>query len=337
MQTKLSGWKRLTLLPLLAALLACQPQSPTTPTTGTGSLENLELPGQTRGPETSPSDTAVSNTAPLRVRNILRWEITPPGKTEPVSVLVGSVHVPFADDFQPAAAFLEQLQQVKAFYVESDTSQAANVATQALNSALNPQQNIRGDLNDAQWQKLVQRFTTLGLPEAAINGLKPWFINLMLGSSPDSSSKDPEKIMDIVLLRKAEAAKREIRFLEEPALVLEKMQGVSEAEHIRLMKAALDQSDSARLAEFTNLFDIYNRGDIQALETEESKARGDSAEFHARLVEDRNLAWGQLLMPVLKNEAVMVVVGSLHTVGPTGLVKQLEEAGFGVKAITDGK
>jgi uncharacterized protein len=90
------------------------------------------------------------------------------------------------------------------------------------------------------------------------------------------------------------------------------------------------------LSEMTQLNSIYKAGKIDEL-VELSKGKDNITEMteeeYAKLVDNRNAAWLKKLPAYLKDASCFVAVGAMHLGGKNGLVKQLQKAGYKVKAV----
>ena len=90
------------------------------------------------------------------------------------------------------------------------------------------------------------------------------------------------------------------------------------------------------LSEMIQLNKLYKAGEIDEL-VELSKGKDNITEMteeeYAKLVDNRNAAWLKKLPAILKDASSFVAVGALHLGGKNGLVKQLQKAGYKVKAV----
>ena len=90
------------------------------------------------------------------------------------------------------------------------------------------------------------------------------------------------------------------------------------------------------LSEMIQLNKLYKAGKIDEL-VELSKGKDNITEMteeeYAKLVDNRNAAWLKKLPAILKDASSFVAVGAMHLGGKNGLVKELQKAGYKVKAI----
>lgn len=324
------------------SLTACT--NPPVTTTQQGNLDNLSLPGQNSSstpsskpiilPSSSPSSEATVVKSP-RLSNVIAWEVRPTGQSEPVSMLVGTVHAPFADGYQLPADFMARLNASKALYLETDVELLDQLTGQIVTQVLNREQNLETMLGTASWTKLLARLAELKLPANpdALRLFRPWYINLMLGSIPNAEPIKLESVMDMSLKQRAETAKIPLRYLESPAEQLSALQAIPADEYVRLIKENLDAGVDKLISERNKIFEIYNTGDLAALEAAEVESRQESEAFFDNMLRKRNQSWLNLLKTQLKTESLTVATGALHMAGSEGLVKQLQAMGFEVKQI----
>ena len=90
------------------------------------------------------------------------------------------------------------------------------------------------------------------------------------------------------------------------------------------------------LSEMIQLNKLYKAGKIDEL-AELSKGKDNITEMteeeYAKLVDNRNAEWLKKLPALLKDASSFVAVGAMHLGGKNGLVKELQKAGYKVKAI----
>lgn len=265
------------------------------------------------------------------------WQVKPQGQAEPVSHLIGTVHAPFAEGYSPPDSFWQRIEQSQALYVEMDLEQAESPAflNQLLSQALDPEQNLLAELGQENFAKLAERMQAKGVPVQILPQMQPWFIGVNLSGVPEGASANVDTIMDSLIRQRAQQAQRSIRFLETPQEQIGQIQAVSRAEHLRLIQEALEENAEARLEDFAKVFTLYNQDKPELWEAEIQSAQEQSAEYFQKVVADRNLKWAKTLTEVMKTEAVSVAVGNLHMFGETGLIAQLEAAGFDVRFIAE--
>lgn len=339
-------------------LLSCAPPtSPTAPENATAvaspsatasltPINDLSLPpNATKGSEPQPvtAPTAPSPPAPIQpvlpaygLRNVLYWRVSaPPNTTDgPTSYLVGTVHVNLADDYQWPADFEQALANVDALYLEADTSELEKNPQAVLEKTLDPQQIVLQTLSETEYQSLATRLSRVGVPEAVLPLLKPWYVNLLLSAPPEEAVPNPTQVMDNLLEDRATAAGVTVKYLETALAQFDMMDAIPTGEHIRLIRETLTQPATLNTEQMQQTIARYNAGDLSAIENAEAELKQESLPFYERSLVLRNQAWLKALIPAMQTQSIMVGVGSLHMVGPNGLITQLREAGFRVELAT---
>lgn len=316
--------------------------SPATPSTA---LSDLELPAKSTGtsgsgtvamPSSSPSVSPAEDDGQVyRLQNILYWRVQAPdqnGVTGPVSYLVGTVHLNLAEGYQWPETFQQALTGADALYLEADTREIEQNPQAILEKTLDPEQTLVQSLDQDTLVQLAQRLSGIGVPPTLIPVLKPWYVNILLSAPPEAAVLEAETVMDNLLRARAEAANVSVRYLETALAQFEMMDAIPTAEHVRLIQETLQQPVARSAEQIQETVSIYNRGDLEALNRAVDELKAESMDFYQQSVVARNATWFELLQPVLTQESVVVGVGSLHLVGPDGLLNQLEAAGFRVTA-----
>ena len=90
------------------------------------------------------------------------------------------------------------------------------------------------------------------------------------------------------------------------------------------------------LSEMIQLNKLYKAGKIDEL-AELSKGKDNitkmTEEEYAKLVDNRNAEWLKKLPSILKDGSSFIAVDAMHLGGKNGLVKQLQKAGYKIKAV----
>ena len=68
-------------------------------------------------------------------------------------------------------------------------------------------------------------------------------------------------------------------------------------------------------------------------EATEKQLKKDDKEFHARLLDDRNIAWIPKLETAFKEKPTFVAVGAGHLGGTNGVIKLLRAKGYQVSPV----
>ena len=110
---------------------------------------------------------------------------------------------------------------------------------------------------------------------------------------------------------------------------------MSQEEQKQSLKESLDDADD--LHELDELHDLWRRGDTSALESKLTvEFRKSYPSLYQRIDVDRNNAWIPKIREMLDapgTDDALVVVGTMHMLGPDGLVSQLQSKGYRVERV----
>lgn len=295
-----------------------------TPTPAPSVVKATATPLPSENPRAPSSDPAFT------LRNQWMWKVTKAGA--PTSYLVGSVHAPFATDYEPPQDFWDNITSASTLFIETDVSDASALQSQVLLTAFDLSQNLQSQFDANTWNKLLERTRKVGLPDSAVPTLKPWYLYLVISSSGNPQSA-PQTSMDLILKNEAEKLGLKTDILEEASVQLGQLQKVSDPEYIRLIRENLENNTDAT-ASTRRIFEAYNTNNKAALVALEQESKAQSAEFHQAVLVERNQNWINKLKPRLEKEALVVVAGSLHMFGEQGLIALLETEGYRIERVT---
>ncbi|MEO1136147.1 MAG: TraB/GumN family protein [Pseudomonadota bacterium] len=237
-------------------------------------------------------------------------------------VLLGTFHIlPPALDWRTAAlqAAFEEAETVY-FEVDADAPDAAPktlnvVMTQGFNA---PEVTLSSMLEAGDAKKLREISTSLQLPFAAIDTMRPW--NAFLTLSVQfiiSKGFEPGAGVDSVLLKEAKLSGQEVRFFETIEEQLALFTGLDPETEKKLLTITVRDWDEQEQS-FETLFKAWARGDVDYIDVQmNDDMREQAPEVYDRLIVERNLLWAEELDAALKNEAGkgFVAVGAAHLAG----------------------
>lgn len=180
-----------------------------------------------------------------------------------------------------------------------------------------------------------------GTPIGSVETLQPWLLATSLSIPPCEATRQAEgdEVLDIALVRRAEAEGMAVRGLETGLEQLEALASLPLAEQAENLLAAIDLAD--RMPDiFETMTLLYLEGSIAAINPTieriaptpgEEEAAAVYAEYEARLVDRRNAVMAERLAPILAEGDIFVAVGALHLPGTDGLVERLRRDGWTVE------
>ena len=207
-------------------------------------------------------------------------------------------------------------------------------------------------LGDAAWRELGEAMSARGMPPVMVSRLRPWYVSMMLGISPcmmgQIKARGDTAGLDHRLMQVAADAGVPVRALEPWDTVLTLFDGMSDAEELDMIRAALP---AARLADdyATTTIEAYFRGDIWAIwefgrldAYDHAGMDRASVDRQVQLAEDRlmtgrNRGWIAPLTEAAtaaaaRGKPVVAAFGALHLPGEDGVLRLLERDGWTITA-----
>ena len=254
--------------------------------------------------------------------------------------LLGSFHALRGEDYPlPAAvdaAFAES--EALAFEVPPAEMESPELAKQMMSAGMLPEgQTLQSKLTAATWHRLDVYCSKNGLQAQNMQRFAPWFVSLMLSlREMQKLGFDPKLGMDRNLMARAAKSNKPTSGLETAADQIRVLSTMAPATQVQLLEEALDEAENPD-GNMDSLHDDWRRGDAKAMEAAMVlQLRDKYRQLYQRINVDRNRAWMPKLVAMLdrhKRDDVMIVVGSLHLLGPDGLIEQLRAKGYTVQRL----
>jgi uncharacterized protein YbaP (TraB family) len=164
---------------------------------------------------------------------------------------------------------------------------------------------------------------------------KPWAAALLLMAP----QQDPEKVLDVVLARRAVAQGKPVHELESIGEQVDIFDGMTEADQVVLLRHAVDNHD--RMPKVTGrLIEAWLARDLALLWRIGQEGVGESEEarrldkvFRGRLLTARNIRMADRLEARLKEGGGFVAIGALHLYGSDGVLALLQNRGWRVSRV----
>lgn len=169
-----------------------------------------------------------------------------------------------------------------------------------------------------------RKATALGIELALLEPFEPWMVAititqmqlLQLGFSVDSGIEQQ-------LLRRARRDGKQVRGLETLEDQLSALDSLPLAAQREFLLATLDEAASIE-ERIEDLVTAWQQADLQAMERELLQTFIDQPELYRRMVVERNRNWVRQLEKMQRDRRnYLVVVGTLHLVGPDSVISQL--------------
>jgi uncharacterized protein YbaP (TraB family) len=189
-------------------------------------------------------------------------------------------------------------------------------------------------LGSRDYQAAVTKADALGLDLSALRPFEPWMAALtiiqlqlvQLGFEADSGVEQQ-------LLTLAARDHKEVRGLETLDEQLSFLDALPPAAQRAFLMETLDEAADMK-DEVEDIVRAWRAGDTSSLEKEFLGELRDQPELYRRIVVDRNRNWtGKIGAMTRDRQDYLVVVGTLHLVGPDSIIRMLEQAGHAPRQV----
>lgn len=248
--------------------------------------------------------------------------------------LLGSLHVLTADAYPLPAAIDAAFAESKTLVEEVDldetndpTQMMTALATAMLTDGRTLDQVVAPDV----FAEVQQRAEAAGLPMAAIQRMKPWFVAItLMAPTLQAAGFKPELGIDRHYFDRAKKAGMETRALETIAYQIGRFDQMSPALQEDLLRTTLEDLDT-QLTGVHDMVRAWRTGDVTAMEKLTLTAFLEAPVLYERLLVERNRNWVPHVERCLQEKAAcFVVVGAAHLVGADGLPTLLAKRGLTV-------
>ena len=248
--------------------------------------------------------------------------------------LVGSVHM-LTKDFYPLAPALEAafkdsnllVEEVDLAEMLSPTAQFSLLAKGMLPNG----QSIDKVVSPKTMALVSSRLDALGMPLAALQQFKPWFLAMTLMAVEwQKAGFDASLGLDKHFYDRAQTEGKAVQGLETTEYQISRFDGMTMSQQDHFLAESLKDLDSEK-ASVVKLADAWKAGDLPTVERFVLQDLKDDPEMYQRLLVDRNRNWLPKIEALFARPGrAFVVVGAAHLVGPDGLLAMLKAKGIRV-------
>ncbi len=181
---------------------------------------------------------------------------------------------------------------------------------------------------------------------AAMDRMRIWAFTELVSTLDEMARFPNRKALDMIIYEKAQAAGKEVGGLETLEEQLAVMSGLTRADEIEMLRAALDELDHGRKEGFSKLDEMrafYLAGDLNVLyaklirETRDLPAKVRESYIDTLFTKrNRHMAsriHGKRL--IAPQKSCFFAVGAGHLPGPMGVLKLLENLGYKLTRVTE--
>ncbi len=268
---------------------------------------------------------AQENTS-IQLDDALLWEISGNNLKSP-SYLFGTMHIMPAGEFFFPQRTLDKLKKCKILALEIDINIPLKEQIKLAQEILLPKgKTVQNYLNDKEY-KLFKSYLrdTLDISKKKYNKyirFKPFYIYSILLANEIGKVKSYEKELNKVAKQKGikTIGLESIQF--QMALV----------DSIPIKKQALSILGGDIKAEFDKMLTIYKKQNLSALFRLIS-AESDFDEMEKDMLQKRNEKWIPIIEKLISKKPAFIAVGAGHIAGALGIINQLRQKGYTVKAV----
>ena len=253
--------------------------------------------------------------------------------------LFGTFHL-LPDDAEWSSDVLVQTMAASpTTWLEADATSPQ--ATQALQAAVQelapnpPGVTLSSLLGPERAARLAQTATSLGIPMAQLEPLRPWFVSLQLTVvGYQQAGLNPQSGADLALLEIAKTQGDEIGYLEDGVDQLRRIASLDDTGDFTGFDEGLEQIENIRELS-DRWFSAWINGDVQTLEDEVvTSVRSSSENAFQVIFAERNANWFAQVEQMMAGEGNhFIAVGVGHLIGEDSLVDMLEDKGYSVRRI----
>jgi uncharacterized protein YbaP (TraB family) len=265
--------------------------------------------------------------AALPAQALPLWEIA--GERNRI-VIVGSIHFLRPGRDALPARIISAYDAADVLVMEIDLDGLDPAATQATVQRLgiDPQRRTLDVLLGPRAFGLASdKARVLGIDLALLRPMEPWLAAITITQSQlQRLGFAADAGVEQQLLARAQRDGKEVRGLETLERQLAALDGLSESAQRTFLLETLDES-ALMEAKIDDIVAAWRTGDLARMEQEFLDSVAAQPELYRRVVVERNRNWARQIGAMKRDSRdYLVVVGTLHLVGPDSLIRQLGAA-----------
>jgi uncharacterized protein YbaP (TraB family) len=251
--------------------------------------------------------------------------------------LLGSMHFLRPGRDTLPAAVISAYQDADALIMELDLDDLDPVASAGLLQQLgtDPEgRSLQELLGGRDYQEAVDRARAIGIDIGLLQTFEPWLAaitisQLKLQMLGFDASAGVEQQLAVLAARDG----KEIRGLETLQEQLTAMDALPPKAQRTFLLETLDEAADID-GRIDDMVTAWRQADLRAMERQFLDGTQQQPELYRRIVVERNRNWARQFSDLARERRnLLVVVGTLHLVGPDSLISMLEDAGFEPKPL----
>jgi hypothetical protein len=250
--------------------------------------------------------------------------------------LLGSIHLGDAKLYPLPAPMEAAYRQADTLVVEADVSDAKAMAPLMPMTLLPEGQTVGALLTPRQNKQLDAALLRAGLPRAAAERMKPWFLALTLSAmTMQSEGLAASQGIDLHYLQRAKQDGKKIAELESARAQFELFDQLPQDDAIALLTSSLDPKQAKQIKpQVQAMLRAWRQGDVKAMRrTLDADMPTDDPAMKRvsdKLFGMRNRAMVEKIDDLAGTTTPLVVVGAGHLAGPDNLIDMLRWRGYRV-------
>jgi uncharacterized protein YbaP (TraB family) len=245
------------------------------------------------------------------------------------SYLFGTIHIMPKDNFQVSPQVMDAIKTSSTIAMEIDMNISLSDQMELIKLSTLPEgKTLKDFMTDTAYGKLKSYcMDSVGWNEAKFNRfsiLKPiFFSSLVLQEKMGKQRSFEEEFKKI-----GKKQGKRLMGLETMKYQMETMDRISIENQVKY----LDSLSS--MAEFNELFALYQKEDISALHAYISRETASIPDFNHWFLDVRNTNWIPVIEKQIAAEPTFIAVGAGHLGGPAGVIELLRNQGYTVSGIS---
>jgi uncharacterized protein YbaP (TraB family) len=262
------------------------------------------------------------------------WVVDKPGRPGRL-YLCGTIHILRAEDYPLAkgyeAAYADSAKLVLELPPGAGEDNALTSRMTELGSYPKGE-SLQSHVSAGTWKAVQDWAGRRNVPIASLQGMRPWFLSLVISATEYGllgAKADRGVDQHFETLAKKEGKPGE--GLETPEFQLQLFTQLSEPQQADLLEQTLGEVKTLP-EEYQKMITAWKDGDLPTLHEMLFREAEKFPELMDLFLNDRNRAWLKPLSAMLeRGEKAMVLVGTGHLAGDTGLIRLLQAKGYRVR------
>lgn len=246
--------------------------------------------------------------------------------------LLGSVHLLRAQDYPLPRAMNVAYEDAEIVVMEADLSQQNPMAMQLIvqKLAVDPRGRGLSDLISAgAYREVAAKTAKISIDIGMLQPYEPWFAALQITQLRLLQlGFDAGYGVDMHFTQRAQQDGKRIVGLETVERQLNLMDSLGPKTQQKFLLQTVEEADGIE-DRMDDLLGAWRRGDERGLEKEMLKGMQEQPELYRSIIVMRNRDWTRAIMRFADEpEDYLIIVGSLHLVGPDSVLRMLDDAGY---------